>query len=75
LIRCFQLVDVDTAEVAERPMQPIAGGVSWVHVCASADLWRRKTPAGSRQGKPEEITNGPPVNQQNRITIRIRWLT
>ena len=61
----LQLVDVDTGEAAERAVESIAGGVSWVHVCASANLRREKTPAGRQQGSPGVISNWPPVNQQN----------
>ena len=42
LISGLQLVDVDTGEAAERAVESIAGGVSWVHVCASAKLRREK---------------------------------
>lgn len=44
-----QLVGVDTGEAAKRAVESIARGVSWVHVCASANSRRRKTPAGSQQ--------------------------
>jgi hypothetical protein len=36
------LLAVDTGEVAERAVQPVVGSVSWIHVCASADLRREK---------------------------------
>jgi hypothetical protein len=49
LIDGLQLVAVDTGEATERAVESIAGGVSWVHVCASANSRRRKTPAGSQQ--------------------------
>jgi hypothetical protein len=61
----LQLVGVDTGEAAERAVESIAGGVSWVHVCASANLRREKTPAGSQRSGPGVITNWTPVNQQN----------
>ena len=38
----LQLVDVDTGEAAESAVESIAGGVSWVHVFASANLRRKK---------------------------------
>ena len=62
----IQLVGVDTGEGAERAVESIAGGVSWVHMCASANLRREKTPAGSQQDSPRVITNWPLVNQQNK---------
>ena len=38
----LQLVAVDTGEAAERAVESIAGSVSWVHLCASANLRREK---------------------------------
>jgi hypothetical protein len=53
----LQLVGVDTGETAERAVESIAGGVSWVHVCASANFRREKTPASSQRGSLGVITN------------------
>jgi len=60
-----QLVGVDTGEAAKRAVESIAWGVSWVHVCASANLRREKTPAGSQRGGSGMITNWSPINQQD----------
>jgi hypothetical protein len=64
LISGLQLVDVDTGEAAERAVESIAGGVSWVHV-RLCQFTARKNTGGSSAGQSGVISNWPPVNQQN----------